>query len=161
MYKSKLIVTISWLFIITIASTGCKKQNLKNAEKSLDGDWKVEQINSSFGERSSSGIATTTSFNEEGDLGNFEFNDETLDYKFTRLDTLYEANSSWTLSREKVNAGFTKAEQYTLQLNEYDFICVFGDATKNAEKKATEIKLFFETTEVGPYHSFELKLSKI
>jgi len=143
-----------------IMFTSCEKQNIKNAEKSLTGSWKVHTIHTMLGNRTELGIQTAQSFTNEGELGQFIFNDEILNYTFTRLDTLYENETSWNLSREKINAGFTEAEQYTLAIKEYNFICAFGDETKDAEKNATELTLFFETKTIGSYQAFELKLSK-
>jgi len=148
------------LMMSLIIFTACKKQNIKNAEKSLQGGWKVHAIHSMYGNQTELGIQSTHSFEDKGELGEFVFNDKLLTYTFTRLDTLYENETTWNLTREKINAGFTKAEQYTLSVNEYNFICAYGDGTKDAEKNATELALFFETDAIGKYQAFELKLTK-
>jgi len=149
----------TWV-VLLILFTGCEKRNLKNAEKSLIGNWEVQTIHSTYGTKTDLGTQTNQEYNEEGKLGQFIFDDKLVDYRFTRLDTLYENKSSWSLIREKVNAGFTQSEQYTLTIDDFDFICAFGDETSDAEKDATEIRLFFETKVVGSYTAFELKLHK-
>jgi len=146
--------------VFLLIFTSCEKQNLKRAEKSLDGSWRVIKTYSAYGEKMELGTQTDEEFTEEGDLGSFTFNDASVDYNYTRLDTLYEADSNWKLSREKVNAGFTKAEQYKLNFDNKNYICRFGDETKDAEKKATELTLEYETNQIGPYTSIKLWLVK-
>jgi len=158
-FMIKNLLHIGLLLLLTFPA--CKKQNLKNAEKSLQGSWAVEAINSSYGIKTDLGTQTNQEFNEEGELGQFFFEDKTVEYRFTRLDTLYENQTSWELVREKVNAGFTNAERYTLTIDDFDFICAFGDQTSDAEKEATEISLFFETEDIGNYYAFELQIKKV
>lgn len=140
--------------------SACAKQNLRNAEKSLNGDWVVTEIYSAEGERTTGGINITDEQTETGDLGDFSFTDDEVTYNFTRLDSLYEGNSAWTLNRERVREGFVRVEMYTLTTNDYDFVCEFGDQTSDAEKNATEVRLIFETEGLGAYSMFQLELEK-
>jgi len=157
-FRTKLSVVIPFIILFTLLS--CGKKNLRNAEKSLKGNWTVTEIYSAEGERLTNGIDITDKQTETGDLGEFNFMDNTVNYSFTRLNSLYEGSSGWTLDREKVNAGFVRVEVYTLKTDDYDFVCEFGDQTDDAEKNATEIQLIFETEETGPYTTFHLSMEK-
>ena len=148
------------LLIPLLFLSACAKQNLRNAEASLKGDWKVTEIYSAEGEQVSGGINITNQQTETGDLGEFTFTDDDVTYSFTRLDSLYEGSSTWILNRERVNSGFVRVEKYTLETNDYDFICEFGDQTSDAEKNATEVRLIFETEGIGAYLMFQLELEK-
>jgi len=148
------------LSILLFVFSACEKQNIKRAEKSLAGNWTVTKIYTAYGEKMELGTQTNKEFTEEGDLGTFAFNKSTVDYNYTRLDTLNESNNDWELIREKVNAGFTNAEQYILIIDTTKYICRFGDETKDAEKKATDIILEYETTAIGPYTSIMFWLEK-
>jgi len=152
--------TLYLAILLLVTLTACEKRNLKNAEKSLQGTWEVQTIHSTYGIKTALGTQTDKEYNEEGELGQFIFDDEMVEYRFTRLDTIYENKNSWNLIREKVNAGFTNADQYTLTIDDFEFICAFGDETSDAEKKATEISLFFETKALGNYTAFQLNLQK-
>lgn len=143
-----------------LLACACEKANIRAGEASLEGTWDVVEILSSYGERMELGIGQTEDFRETGFAGTFEFSEEEVRYSYTRLDTLYVNNDTWQLERERVNAGFVRVEQYTLQLGNDSFQCAFGDETKNAERDATEVLLIMETQEVGPYQRVELKLEK-
>lgn len=147
------------LLLLTLSA--CQKKQVKNAEKSLQGSWDVHTIYSTYGTKTALGTQTNQEFNEAGELGQFVFDDEKVAYRFTRLDTLYENETSWKLTRDKVKAGFTNAEQYTLTIDNFDFICAFGDQTSDAEKEATDVSLFFETDTIGSYYGFELQIKKM
>jgi len=146
------------LILCTISA--CEKQNLKRAEKSLDGTWSVVKIYSAYGQKLELGTQTTEEFTEDGNLGTFTFSEASVEYSYTRMDTLYEDRSNWQLIREKINAGFNKTEQYTLSFNNKAYICRFGDETKDAEKKATEVTLEYESDKTGAYTSIMFWLKK-
>jgi len=148
------------LLIPILFLSACAKQNLRNAEKSLKGDWLVTEIYSAEGERTTGGTNITDQQTETGDLGEFTFTDDEMTYSFTRLDSLYEGSSAWTLNREKVREGFVRVEKYTLTTDDYDFVCEFGDQTNDAEKNATKVRLIFETESIGAYLTFQLELEK-
>ncbi len=149
------------LLIPLLFLSACAKQNLRNAEKSLKGDWVVTQIYSAEGERfENGGVSTSNQQTETGELGEFSFTDDEVTYSFTRLDSLYEGSSAWTLSRERVREGFVRVEMYTLETGDYDFACEFGDQTSDAEQNATEVRLIFETENIGAYSTFHLELEK-
>ncbi|MEN0050194.1 MAG: hypothetical protein AAF806_24225 [Bacteroidota bacterium] len=155
MEKSSLI-----LLFLALTFFACEKANLNAGEASLEGTWNVNSIFSAYGERTELGINVEESIQEEGNLGAFNFSETTVDASYTRLDTLYKIASSWELKRDKISEGFFKVEQYTLCTDDQSFICEFGDQTKDAERNATQIRLIFETTEIGAYEQFVLKLEK-
>jgi len=116
------------VFLFSILS--CQKDK-ENAEASLVGSWTINNI------YNNSGSSTT------GTLGTFVFKTNgTVNYSFRNNGSNIQNNTTWTLSRELVNAGFVKVEKYTLMLGDGKaFITEFGDQTSNAEKNATEIRL--------------------
>ena len=144
--KNFILICFCSCFILS----SCAKQNLKNAKNSIDGNWNVIKIYSE-------NTPTSNEQSEEGDLGTFVFSDNTVDYKFTRLEEEYAGNATWELKREKVNQGFTKVEKYTLTMDDYTFHCRFGDETSDAEKNATEIQLNLITSDDQP-NEFQLHL---
>lgn len=151
------------LFFISFALlvfSSCEKQNLRHAEDSLVGTWKVTEIFSATGERMNNGINISDEETETGDLGTFTFTEDQLDYTFTRQGITESGNTHWTLTRTKENSGFTKVEVYTLSFEGFVFDCAFGDETSDAEKNATEVRLIFETGELGDYERFTLFLKK-
>lgn len=97
-------------------------------------------IISYYGDFSDSGFNPTETIEEAGDLGSFEFTENTVDFEFSRNDTLFSGSSIWDLNMERVNAGFVKVPEFTLTIEEqFLFIVAFEDETKNAEKDAMEI----------------------
>jgi len=65
------------------------------------------------------------------------------------------------LTLEKVNSGFTKTNSWVLDLDEQkSYRVTFEDDTKNAERKAEEVTLRMEPTEIGPGMIVELILNK-
>jgi len=150
-------LVILFLFLLF---TACEKVNIKAGEQSLEGNWAVMNITTLYGERSDLGITVQENFEENGSLGAFNFSERKVIAEYTRLDTLYDIASIWELKRDKINEGFFKVEQYTLCLEDQNFICKFGDQTKNAERDATRVRLLFETTEMGAYEQFILELEK-
>ena len=68
--------------------------------------------------------------------------------------------NAWELKRDKINESFFKVEQYTLCTENQNFICEFGDQTKDAERNATQLRLIFDTNEIGDYEQFILNLEK-
>ena len=155
MYKSFFL-----LLLLSFTFSACEKVNIKAGEASLEGVWMTTNITSAYGERTKSGISIEENTQEEGNLGTFTFSETEVVANYTRLDTLYEITSSWKLKRDKVNEGFFKVEQYTLCTESQNFICEFGDQTKDAEHNATKLRLIFETTEIGVYKQFVMELEK-
>lgn len=150
-----------FISLVLLVFSSCEKQNLRNAEDSLVGTWSVTEIFSATGERTTNGISITNEETETGDLGTFTFTEEQLDYTFTRQGTTASGNANWTLERTKENSGFTKVEVYTLSFEDFVFDCAFGDETSDAENNAVEVRLTFETVEVGDYETFVLFLEKM
>ena len=133
MLKKNLIV----LLIAFLLFASCNRDEVQ-AKKSLEGEWVVSEIHSSYGEYSVNGFLSSNDVSEKGELGSFNFLAETVEYSFTRNDTTYAGNEPWNLAFEKVNAGFTRANKFTLTIGaEFIFDVSFEDATKNAEKNAT------------------------
>lgn len=153
--KNYLLILVLLMFL-----SSCQKQNLRNAEDSLVGTWKVTEIFSATGIRTSNGISIDSSATETGDLGVFVFTEDEVDYTFNRQNMSEMGKDSWTLMRTKENAGFNKIEVYTLTFDDFIFDCAFGDQTSDAEKKASDIRLTSETQTIGDYVTFSLTLVK-
>ncbi len=156
--------TMKNIFIIAIGAillSSCgASRNLNNAKDSLKGEWEVVKIYSAYGQRMQNGTSVSEEFNETGELGTFTFRETNGDYTFIRRDTTYTGSGSWALTREKVNQGFTQVEVYTLDFGDYTYVCEFGDQTSDAEQDATEIRLIYETTNIGYYETFMLEMEK-
>jgi len=154
-------IRIICLLVLSIfLFVGCEKANIKAGETSLKGTWIVTKINTAYGSRTDLGTNTTQNIEESGTLGQFEFMEDHLLATYTRVDTTYELDTSWELKRDKVNEGFFRVERYSLCLNEQIFQCQFGDETKDAERNANEVRLIFETDDIGFYQQFVLFLEK-
>lgn len=121
--------------------TSCKKDEVQ-ARESIEGDWEVTAITSMYGEFFNGSFSSSQNLTESGQLGTFSFTESTVEYSFTRQDTVYSGNGAWTLELERVNSGFTRVNQSTLTLaNDYVFDVTFEDGTKNSEKKAEYLSL--------------------
>jgi len=151
---------IFYLTLVISCCMACAKQQLKNGEKSLEGDWKVNSIFSSIQIIDADGTLISSEELETGDLGFFRFSENQLDYNFTMQDSLFENSNDWELERDTRPAGFFKEEIYTLRLDDFTFNCEFGDQTSDAEKKATEVRLIFKGLQIGDADYFELSLEK-
>lgn len=145
---------------ILVLFAACNKDEIQ-AEKSIEGNWKVVEITSYYGEFfSNGGFDPSETILDSGDLGSFNFSENFVDYSFTRNDTLFSGNGSWVLELEKVNQGFTKVNKFTLTIEgHFEFDVAFEDQTKNAEKNAKELT-FMEYPTSGFGVGIELKLEK-
>jgi hypothetical protein len=124
------------LLIAFMLMTSCNRDEVQ-AKESLEGEWVVSEIYSTYGEYSVNGFSSSNTVSETGVLGNFNFLAETVEYSFTRNDTTYSGNELWNLEFERVNSGFTKTNKFTLNIGtEFIFDVSFEDETKNAEKNA-------------------------
>lgn len=139
-----------------LLTSSCQKQNLKNANNSLEGTWEVAEVFSD--QKDGSGIHGDGRHWENGELGIFTFTENNVTYSFTRLDSTYAETTDWNLTREKVKEGFHKVENYTLRIGNRNYDCEFGNGTSDAEKNATNATLTFETDAASPY--FVLTLVK-
>lgn len=137
----------------------CAKDE-KQAASSIKGDWEITAINSIYGDFSGNGFAPDTTIEESGELGTFMFNDDMVEFNFTRNDTIYVGNGAWDIKAKKVNSGFTKVTQFTLDIDtHFQFDVSFEDGTKNSEKKATSAT-FVEMPDDGYGVLMELFLEK-
>ncbi len=131
---------------------GCGKDKVQ-AEKSLDGIWEVTAINSQYGTFTGSSFVSTETVSDAVALGTFNFQEGTVEYTFTRNDSLFEGTSAWTLDLERVNAGFNKVNKFTLSMeDQFLFDVTFEDDTKNAEKDAQSMTLREEPTSASPIY---------
>lgn len=136
------LITIKLLLVLTLGAslTSCNRQE-QNAKKSLEGRWKVTEIQTYYGAYSSEVIL------EEGNLGYFNFNQDLAAYSFNHNDTLYSGNTTWDLDVDKQNAGFFRETVFTLSLHsDYTFDVFFEDGTRNSERDAEYIRLSNHTT---------------
>lgn len=163
--KTSILKNAFLVLTIVLLLTSCNKDK-KQGIKSIEGTWNVKSILSIYGgfdiqNNVVVGTNETERVDESGDLGQFSFGEKNVEYNFTRNDTVYHGNSTWELQLEKVNSGFTKANQWKLIVaNEFTFDVVFDDDTKNAEKKAKNIEFENWPLESGNGVAFLLKLQK-
>lgn len=134
-------LTLLFLIFSILIFSHCQN-NLVQAEKSLNGEWNVTSINIQKGLFSNNTFQETESFNEPGQLGTFNFNEDNVSFKFKLADLSYEDDTSWQLKYEKINSGFVRVPDYKLSLgNGFLFDVSFEDATKNSEKNANKVTL--------------------
>jgi hypothetical protein len=128
------------LLIALLYFSSCEKDDIQ-ARESIRGNWTVVEITSLYASFTANGFGTpTATVSEQGQLGTFNFEEDVVDFSFTRNDTLFAGNSTWNLSTERVNAGFTQVTEFTLAIeNEFVFDLTFEDATLNSEKDAREV----------------------
>ena len=151
------LLSLAILFVTIFIS--CDKNEVQ-AENSIEGIWNLVAITSYYGDFSNNGFNPTETVSDAGELGDFTFTQNSVDFNFTRNDTTYTNSSSWNLDYEKVNSGFTKVPKFTLEINDqFLFDVVFEDNTKNAEKNAKTMT-FTETPTDGFGVSIEISLEK-
>ena len=153
---------IMWSLLIgtLLLCFSCKKAKFKKAENSLEGNWNVESAYIAYGQRMDLGTQTDSSFTEEN-VGSFEFEeDKTGNHNFVLRGENYNIdNFSWELEERDIG-GFTNAKGFNIVIDEITYRLTFGDGTSDAHKNATEMELFFETTDIGEYFSYQLSLTK-
>jgi len=154
-----LIPTLGFIFL-SLLVISCNRDE-KQATASIEGDWNVTAITSQYGNFTNNAFDPTDEISESGELGTFKFKESTVDFSFTRNDTLYTGNESWTLVAEKVNSGFTRVTEFSLTIdNQFDFKVFFEDQTKNSEKNAQNAT-FLETPSSGFGVSIDISLEKV
>ncbi len=137
----KNIIFIIIFFPIAFQLASCTKDQVQ-AENSLEGIWEVTLIRSNYGMFSETVFNATESIEESGELGTFNFMEDVVQYSFTRNDTLFNETSSWRIDLEKVNSGFTRVNEFTLDIeDQFLFDVRFEDETSNAEKDAKNVSL--------------------
>lgn len=147
------------LLILPLIFIGCSR-DLIQAENSLEGDWTVVAITSYYGDFDRNSFNATETVLDSGMLGSFNFSEGVVDYSFSRNDSSFAGSSNWTLESEKVNAGFTRVLEFTLDIEDnFLFEVEFENQTKNAEKEATNVR--FRENATGPSELLiELTLEK-
>lgn len=131
------IISAFWTGMIALACISCQQDEVQ-AEESLEGVWDIVSLTSYYGEFSETSFDASETVSESGQLGTFEFVEDSVAYSFTRNDTAYVGNVSWILELKKVRSGFSRENQFTLTLeNRFVFDVSFEDETRNAEKDAT------------------------
>lgn len=153
--KSKiLLISLAFLFLMS-----CNKDE-RQAINSVEGVWDLTEITSVYGSFQNTTFVSNSEIRERGNLGVFNFSEETVDYNFTRNDTTYTGNANWNLVTERVNSGFTRTNKHTLTIREnFIFDVTFEDATRNSEKNATEMT-FVKTATLDDAVFIEMKLRK-
>jgi hypothetical protein len=130
---------LSFLFFISLSFTSCEKDEVQ-ATNSIIGNWSVVEITSLYAEFTNNGFNPIETISEQGLLGTFTFDQDSVAFTFTRNDTLFTGNSTWELTTERVNSGFTQVTEFTLSIdNEFVFDLEFEDGTLNSEKDAQEL----------------------
>ena len=162
----KLSLTKTTFFILAIFSLSSCTGDLKQAEKSLVGNWEVYEIQSQYGDFViQNGVVTsvveTENKTDKGNLGTFVFNENRLKFDFKRDESRSRGEAPWNLNLSLANSGFFKVNKWTLSLGEkYSFITQFGNSTKNAEKNATHIQLKSWPKTSGEGVAYFMKLKK-
>lgn len=140
----------STLVLFLCLLTACK-EDVVQGRTSIVGNWQLTEASTYF---PNTGIPKVE---EQGNLGQFVFDEDSVIFSFTRNDTLYQGSDRWYLLGEKVNDGFFKVNEFTLAIeNHFTFRCRFGDETRNAEKDATQMTL---STDLEPNPDFFYILS--
>ena len=157
--KIKFKIHTLWIIVIALLFITCNKDE-NQARKSIEGDWDITAITSTYGDFSGNGFDSDTTITETGELGTFMFGDDSVLFNFTRNDTLNVGSSTWSIKSEKVNSGFTRVTDFTLTIdNTFVFNVEFEDGTKNSEKKANKAT-FIETPTSGYGVLIEMSLEK-
>ncbi len=155
---NKLITSL--LLIISLLLTACQ-DDLEEGIDSLEGSWQVTTVESFYKIPQTDGSLEWSNVSEDGNLGRFEFAEDTVSFQFNRNDTLYQGAERWHLSKTRVNEGFFKVNLFTLQIGDtFTFECEFEDQTKNSEKNARYITLRTKPEETNEVVSFEMSLNK-
>lgn len=137
----------------------CQKDEVQ-AEQSIEGEWQVQSVISEYGSFPNGSFISSEQINEELATGIFNFTSDEVDYEFTRNDTVYSSITTWNMTSEKVNAGFTRVRKYTLEIGDrFIFDVFFGDGTSNSEKDATKMALTQDPMQSYPVSIF-LELEK-
>lgn len=119
------------LLLFSLAFLSACTQDEIQAEKSMLGIWNVTEIRSIYG------FASSEIITEQGSLGFFHFEEDLVDFSFTRNDTLYRGNATWHVNAEKVRSGFVRETIFRLTIeDEFIFDIQFEDGTNNSEKNA-------------------------
>ncbi len=128
-----------WIMIIPFMFMACNKDEMQ-AEDSIKGEWNIIEINSHYGEFFQNGFNPSETISEIDQLGTFIFMEDSVQFDFTRNDTLYTGIDSWDIISEKVNSGFTKETKFMLTIeNHFIFNVAFEDGTRNSEKDAKKV----------------------
>lgn len=127
------------LLAISFCFASCEKDDIQ-ARNSIMGSWNVVDITSFYATFSGNGANPIETISEQGQLGNFNFEEDSVTFTFTRNDTLFTGSSTWNLSTEKRQDGFATVTDFTLMIeNEFIFDVSFENGTINSEKNAQEV----------------------
>jgi hypothetical protein len=128
------------LLLISLCFVSCQKYDLQEAKNSITGNWSVVEITSFYAEFNGNGARPIETISEQGQLGNFNFEEDSVTFTFTRNDTLFTGNSAWSFTSEQRQAGFVMEVDATLVIeNEFTFGVTFEDGIINSEKNAQEV----------------------
>lgn len=148
------------LILISLVYISCKKDDIQ-AQNSMVGDWNVVEINSFYGEFTATGSRPIETIVEQGQLGTFNFDQDSVTFTFTRNDTLFTGNSAWNLLTEEQRSGFFTELVFTLTIeNEFIFDVGFEDRTRDSERNAQELT-FMNNPNNGPGVQITMILEKI
>ncbi len=152
-------IVVTLLLLVTLTWSACDKDEEQGIE-SIQGEWTITSIKSFYGEFTGNGHNGLDVVEESGELGTFSFGNSTAEFNFIRNDTTYTGNGDWVMTLEKVNAGFSKENLFTLSIdNHFTFEVEFEDGTSNAEKNATSAT-FITTPPAGFGVMIEMELEK-
>jgi len=150
------------LALICISVSSCEKDELQGTE-SLRGNWTVTQIKSYYGEFTENGHNGLDVLEESDDLGYFNFSNGSMEYNYTRNDTVYSGQGPWDLTASSRRQMMVfKEVDFSLKVpnNDVNFEATFGGGARNSEKDATKVELYQEPSEPGFGVATEIFLSK-
>lgn len=155
----RLIIPILLTILIALGFVSCASDEVQ-AEESLEGIWDIVAITSYYGAFSATGFTASETLTESGQMGTFEFVQDSVAYSFTRNETAYAGHVAWVLDLEKVRSGFSRENQFTMRIEDrFLFDVSFEDETRNAEKEARAVS-FIEILESEVRLLVEMALEK-
>jgi len=143
-----------WLILISLVYVSCRKYEIR-AQDSILGEWDVVEITSRYKD-----TVPIEIIEEQGQLGSFNIEEDSVSFTFTRNDTLFTSSSTWSFSAERASRAFYDPGFIsTLTIdNEFIFEVEFEDGTRHSEKNAQEIT--FTTPDNGNPLCIEMVLEK-
>jgi len=143
------------LAILPLLLTSCISNSFRDAKKSLEGSWEVNEIFSD--EKDRSGLLRDGRHRAIGNLGTFTFSENDVTYNYTRLEQKISDKSTWKLTSEQVPMGFFVGTIYTLYLKDRTYKVRFGGSTHRSEVNTRELTLeLIPVAKDAPYHIIQL-----
>jgi hypothetical protein len=115
-----------YLLSILILFLSCEEDVIK-IEKKLDGMWRVDRIESLYGDFRETGWTWENTVVDDGGDSFFNFESDVVNYSLLRNDTLFEGSGEWYIELKKIRSGFFREPEYTLIINDnFSYKITFG-----------------------------------